>query len=159
MPLIVSQTLAQNLHETNARLTVWLDSLVADSASSSPEARGATPQQMAGLLSELMRAGEWLRALPNPPERELEKERTKKNQQNNDGDDGGKDRDKGKHKDKDKDEAIEHELHEYRKNVQRLRDLLPSIHGALLQERGRLEQERTRVRSAAEWAHSSRQTF
>jgi ABC-type nitrate/sulfonate/bicarbonate transport system substrate-binding protein len=124
MPLIAPQTLAQNLHETNARLGLWLDSLVVDSAGAAPQARAATPQQMAGLLSELMRAGEWLRDLPVA-----------------------------------KDEAVEQELSVYRKNVERLRDLLPAIHGALLRERVRLEQERARVESAAEWARGSRQTL
>lgn len=118
------QSLAGNLRETNARLGLWLDSLVVDSAGATPQARPATPQQMAGLLSELMRAGEWLRALPAA-----------------------------------RDEAVEQELTVYRKNVERLRDLLPSIHGALTRERGRLEQERARVESATQWARGSRQTL
>jgi hypothetical protein len=122
MPLLAPQMLARNLHETNARLGLWLDGLVADSAGASAQARVASPQQMAGLLSELMRAGEWLRDLPVS-----------------------------------RDEAVEQELTVYRKHVERLRDLLPSIHGALLRERGRLEQERARVESAAEWARGSRQ--
>jgi hypothetical protein len=54
---------------------------------------------------------------------------------------------------------LEQELREYRKNVERLRELLPSIHGALLRERARLEQERARVRSAREWVDRSRQTL
>ena len=124
MPVTAPDTFAQNLRETNARLGLWLDSLVADSALSSPQVRAASPQQMAGLLSELMRAGEWLRSLPAA-----------------------------------KDQAVELELSEYRKNVERLRNLLPSIHGALLRERVRVEQERARVESAAQWARSSRQTL
>lgn len=130
MPLSPPHMLAQNLRETNARLALCLDSLIMashpGSASNSPQARPATPQQMSALLSELMRAGEWLRALPNSPDR---------------------------------DAAVEHELSEYRKNVERLRDLLPSIHGALLKERSRLEQERARVETAAQWVRGSRQTL
>jgi hypothetical protein len=124
MPLLASETLARNLRETNARLGLWLDNLVLEAGGAAPQARAASPQQMAGLLSELMRAGEWLRDLPAA-----------------------------------RDEAVELELSVYRKHVERLRDLLPSIHGALLRERVRLEQERARVESAAEWARGSRQTL
>jgi hypothetical protein len=59
----------------------------------------------------------------------------------------------------DKDPMLEQELNNYRKNVERLRDLLPLIRSALLQERARLEQKRARVQSAAEWARRSRQTL
>ncbi len=55
--------------------------------------------------------------------------------------------------------ALEAELCAYRKNVEQLRDLLPSIQGALLRERARLEHERARVRSAREWVDRSRQTL
>jgi hypothetical protein len=54
---------------------------------------------------------------------------------------------------------LDGELEEYRRNVERLRELLPSIHGQLLAERARLETQRARVRSAAEWARASRQTL
>lgn len=128
MPFTASDTLARNLRETNARLTLWLDSLVANPASFSAQARAASPQQMASLLSELMRAGGWLRDVQAS---------------------GGEN----------KNAAVEQELSEYRKNVERLRDLLPSIHGALLKERSRLEQERSRVESTAEWVRGSRQTL
>lgn len=128
MPLTAPDILAQNLRETNARLNLWLDSLVATSASPSPHTRAASPRQMASLLSELMRAGEWLRDMHNS---------------------GGQNQDA----------AVEQELTEYRRNVERLRDLLPSIHGALLKERCRLEQERARMESAAQWARGSRQTL
>lgn len=132
MPLIAANTLARNLRETNARLGFWLDSLVADSPSASPQARAASPQQMAALLSELMRAGAWLRDLPAPPDQTANQAA---------------------------DQAMQQELNQYRKHVERLRDLLPSLHGALMRERVRLEKERSRVESAAEWARSSRQTF
>jgi hypothetical protein len=51
------------------------------------------------------------------------------------------------------------ELNAYRQNVERLRDLLPAIHEGLLRERARLEQERTRIASAAEWVRRSRETL
>jgi hypothetical protein len=120
MPLLAPDILAENLHETNARLGLLLDSLIGDGG----QPRPATPQQMAGFLSELMRAGQWLRGLP--PE---------------------------------KDSAVELEVSLYRGNVERLRTLLPSIHDALLRERSRLEQERARMQSAANWANGSRQTL
>jgi hypothetical protein len=54
---------------------------------------------------------------------------------------------------------LDQELEQYRRHVERLRELLPSIHGQLLAERTRLEAQRARVRSAAEWARASRQTL
>jgi hypothetical protein len=54
---------------------------------------------------------------------------------------------------------LDQELEQYRRNVERIRELLPSIHGQLLAERARLEAQRARVRSAAEWARASRQTL
>jgi len=57
------------------------------------------------------------------------------------------------------DPELDGELDQYRRHVERLRELLPSIHRQLLAERARLEVERTRVRSAAQWARSSRQTL
>jgi hypothetical protein len=130
MPALAPAELSSTLHETNARLRVWLDSLVPaattpDRSSDLPP-RAATPQQMAGLLSELMRAGQCLRTLPGEGE---------------------------------KDAALDRELSEYRANVERLRTLMPSIHSTLLAERARLEQERARVQSAADWASRSRQTL
>jgi hypothetical protein len=55
--------------------------------------------------------------------------------------------------------ALDQELEHYRCNVERLRELLPSIHSQLLAERARLEAQRARVQSAAEWARASRQTL
>jgi|ERR1700682_2151964 hypothetical protein len=113
--------LTQNLHQTNDRLRFWLDSLAPEHAQPAP----ATPEQMAGFLSELLRAGEWLRSgLPQ-----------------------------GKNPD------LQTELCEYRMNVERLRELLPSIHRQLLSERSRLEAARAQVESAGEWARVSRQTL
>jgi hypothetical protein len=119
MSVLAPDILAESLQETNARLASLLDSLIPDGA----QPRAATPQQMAGLLSELMRAGQWLQGLP--PQR---------------------------------DPGVEVELARYRRNVERLRALLPSIHSTLLRDRARLEQERARVESAAAWARRSRQT-
>lgn len=119
MSVLAPDILAESLQETNARLGSLLDSLIPDGA----QPRAATPQQMAGLLSELMRAGQWLQGLP--PQR---------------------------------DPGVEVELARYRRNVERLRALLPSIHSTLLRDRARLEQERARVESAAAWARRSRQT-
>ena len=116
-----SDLLAQDLHETKARLHFWLDSLVPEPT----HPLVATPEQITGLLSELLRAGQWLRAgLPQARDRELQAE-----------------------------------IDEYRRNVERLRDLLPSIHDQLLRERARLEAERARVASAAQWAEGSRQSL
>jgi hypothetical protein len=90
MPLLVAPTeIAQTLHETNVRLRFWLDSLIpnhragdgkmsaAESSSRetfAPELCAASPEQMAGLLSELMRAGEALRVLPPDADEPLEEE-------------------------------------------------------------------------------------
>jgi hypothetical protein len=57
------------------------------------------------------------------------------------------------------DPELDVELATYRSHVERLRDLLPSIHSLLLSERARIEAQRTRVRSAAQWARASRQTL
>jgi hypothetical protein len=119
---VLAPDLAQDLRKTNSRLRVWLDSLTARQTSVKP--RPATPQQMEGLLAELMRAGQQLRVLPNV-----------------------------------RDPELEGELSAYRKNVERLRALLPAIHADLLDERARLEQERARVEAAAAWARRSRETL
>jgi len=124
MPLLAADALVQELRKTNSRLGFWLGTLLPDGTQPFAQARPATPQQMAGLLSELMRAGVWLRGLPCERGPELEQE-----------------------------------LSDYRKNVERLRQLLPAIHSILLAERARLERERARVESAAEWARRSHQTL
>ncbi len=59
----------------------------------------------------------------------------------------------------DNDRELESELAEYRRQIERLRDLLPSIHRALLAERARVEAQRTRLQSASEWMRTSRQTL
>ncbi len=55
------------------------------------------------------------------------------------------------------DPELDCELARYRRHVERLRELLPSIHSRLLGERARLEGQRARVQAAAEWARASRQ--
>jgi hypothetical protein len=115
--------LLHNLRETNSRLSFWLDSIFGESG----QPAVATPEQMAGLLSELLRAGSWLRAEPLPAN--------------------------------DADPELNVELELYRSNVERLREILPSIHNQLLMERARLEAQRARVQSAAEWARASRQAL
>jgi len=114
---------AEELRETNGRMRVLLDTTLARQEQSA----FTTPEQMAALLSELLRAGAVLRVAPLPA--------------------------------KGSDPELDAELHEYRLHVERLRELLPSIHHQLLAERARLEAERTRVRSTAEWARASRQTL
>jgi hypothetical protein len=91
----------------------------------------ATPEQMSAMLSELLRVGEGLRGKPLPGHDDLQND----------------------------DPELEIELNRYRRNVERLRELLPAIHRELLAERARLEVQRARVRAAAEWARASRQTL
>ena len=124
MPVFVPGQLTQDLQETNRRFKFWLDSLAASSEASDAVLPVPMPEQMSGLLSELLRAGEWLRSRPEHRDAELE-----------------------------------HELSKYRKQVERLRSLLPFMHRALLSERARLEQERERFNAAAQWARGSRQTL
>jgi hypothetical protein len=124
MPVFVPGQLTLELQESNRRLKFWLESLAPSSESSDAAVPLPMPEQISGLLSELLRAGEWLRARPEHRDAELE-----------------------------------HELSEYRKQVERLRGLLPLMHRALLSERACLERERERVQAAAEWARGSRQTL
>jgi len=77
--LILGPTeLAEDLHEINFRLRVLLNSVapdvVPDPNHPTTPPHAATPQQMAGLLSELMRAGQWLWALPTDQGPALEQE-------------------------------------------------------------------------------------
>ena len=117
-------SLLQNLRDTNRRLSFWLDGMLAPH---NGQPAVATPEHMAALLSELLRAGAGFRAEPISA--------------------------KGNNPD------LDRELETYHGNVERLRDLLPSIHNQLLAERSRLEVQRSRLRTAAEWARASRQTL
>jgi len=116
-------SLSHSLHDTNLRLAPCLDSLVLRPGG----AAIASPEQMAALLSELLRAGAALRAQPIPA--------------------------------KGNDPELDVELETYRGHVERLRDLLPSIHRQLLAERARIEGQRSRVQSVTAWARASRQTL
>jgi len=124
MPTLEMHQIAFELHESTGRLSFLMDSLPMSGSSQETTSRGISPQRMSALLSELMRAGMWLRSMPA-----------------------------------DKDAVLQEELTKYRKQVERLRELLPGIHAALLGERARLEQERERMRAAAEWARASGQTL
>lgn len=55
------------------------------------------------------------------------------------------------------DPAWDAELAVYRRHLECLRALLPSIHSHLLAERARIEAQRARIGAAAEWARASRQ--
>lgn len=73
--------LLQKLRETNRRLSFCLDSMFVEAGPSSP---AVTPEQMATLLSELLRTGAWLRVQPLPatetdPELNLELARYRSN--------------------------------------------------------------------------------
>jgi hypothetical protein len=57
------------------------------------------------------------------------------------------------------DAALDQALDEYRRHVEQVRELLPSIYGDLLAERARIESQRARLQSAKEWAQASRQTL
>jgi hypothetical protein len=57
------------------------------------------------------------------------------------------------------DPELDQELNLYRRNVELLCQLMPSIHNQLLVERARLEAQRAQVQSAADWARASRQTL
>ena len=124
MPPLAIEFLTENLQGSNSRLSQCLDHLDSEATPVTAQPSAATPRQIGTLLSELMRAGQWLRNLPEQ-----------------------------------KDPQLEQELKAYRANVERLRDLLPTIHRGLLAEKARLEQERTRVAGAAEWLKRSRQTL
>jgi hypothetical protein len=57
------------------------------------------------------------------------------------------------------DRELDSELEEYRRQVERLRDLLPVIQKQLLAERARIEGQRSRIQSVAQWVRASRQTL
>lgn len=70
----VPDQLTQDLHETNHRICLWLDSWSSSAEQARPGASMAAPQHIAGLLRELMRVGQWLRMLPEKRERALVEE-------------------------------------------------------------------------------------
>jgi hypothetical protein len=70
MPAWAEDVCADNLHEATSRLNFWLNELAANPTKSTP----ASPRQMAGVLSELMRAGDCLRGLPAERDLKLQEE-------------------------------------------------------------------------------------
>jgi len=116
------------LRDSSRRLRRWVE-LLASSSEPNSDSRSSvspvpTPDQMSGVLSELLRAGEFLRSRPGESNPDLEDE-----------------------------------LADYRQQLERLRDQLPLIHRALLNERACLEHECERVQAAAEWARASGRTL
>lgn len=125
--------LLQNFRDTNSRLKLWLDEISARCG----QPVVVTPENMAALLSELLRTGEALRAAP----------------------DSARGNDLAWIDPALIDPAFQAELATYRRHVERLRDLMPSIHSHLLAERNHIEIQRARLRSAVQWSRASRQTL
>jgi hypothetical protein len=71
MPTLVVDQRAFDVRESNRRLRHWMNALVEGSQA---QPRPAAPEQIEGLLSELMRVGEWLRDRPTETGPELEGE-------------------------------------------------------------------------------------
>jgi hypothetical protein len=71
MRALVLDQLAFDIRESNRRLRQTMDALV-EGTSGPP--RAAAPEHIEGLLSELMRVGEWLRARPAVADSEVENE-------------------------------------------------------------------------------------
>lgn len=72
---------AVELRETNRRLRCCLEGLCASSKAGEYTARAPTPDEISALLSELLRAGEWLRRRPAAPDPALEFELTQYREQ------------------------------------------------------------------------------
>lgn len=73
------EQIAQNLHDSNERLVLCLDRMGfrserCESQPSESQQDAVSPRQMQELMSELMRAGEWLRSLPTEKSGELQRE-------------------------------------------------------------------------------------
>jgi len=118
----------QTFRDTNSRLQLWLDEIGAPCG----QPVVVTPENMAALLSELLRTGEALRAAP----------------------DSARGNDPALN-----DPVLKAELATYRRHVERLRDLMPSIRRHLVAERNHIEVQRARLQSAAQWSRASRQTL
>jgi hypothetical protein len=56
-------------------------------------------------------------------------------------------------------EPLERESREYRSNLEKLKQFLPSLHVRLLAEKSRLETLRSHAMAAIAWSRASRQTF
>jgi hypothetical protein len=78
MPPLGQNQFIFELRESSRRLRRWVELLVSSSESRSELAFSAspvpTPDQMSGVLSELLRAGEYLRSRPREGNPELENE-------------------------------------------------------------------------------------
>jgi hypothetical protein len=114
---------SHRLRESNRQLRQSLDRVNVGCG----DCRAASPEEINGLLSQLLQFGASLRAeaLPAPGI----------------------------------DPEADAEIEQYRRNVERLRELLPAIHRQLLAERTRIEAQRARLATAEDWARASRQTL
>lgn len=72
--MIPEHEIASDLHRTTQRLDRWLQGLMTPSSATGREGRIATPEQMTNILSELVRAGELLRAFPKDVPPNLQRE-------------------------------------------------------------------------------------
>ena len=88
-----------------------------------------TAGDLSGVLAELLRAAECLRNLPSDhsPSRAVTREEA----------------------------ALAEETRAYRLNLEKLKCLLPDLHGRLLAEKARLESAQSHVAAAAAWAKAS----
>ncbi len=68
---------AQELYEINARLERWLAALSPPCTNTGARLRTATPEQLNGLLSDLVQVGGRLRQLLSEPDTRIEHELTK----------------------------------------------------------------------------------
>jgi hypothetical protein len=68
------EQIAQNLHDSNERLVLCLDKMGFPCERGESQQDAVSPRQMQELMSELMRAGEWLRSLPTEKSGELQRE-------------------------------------------------------------------------------------
>lgn len=55
--------------------------------------------------------------------------------------------------------ALERESLEYRRNLEKLKQFLPDLHGRLLAEKARLEDAQTHAATAAAWVRASKKTL
>ncbi len=125
-------TQAEDFRETNRQLRRWLDRLAPDCLTAQP-GQQPSPQRTPSLDCITALLSELVRAGAALRAQPLPPQGT--------------------------DPELDCELDDYRHNVERLRQILPSIYNQLLVERARIEAQRARVISAAEWARASRQTL
>ena len=80
MSVLAFNPFAHELRETNRRLRFWLERVEADAAAGT-EPRAPTAEDISALLSQLMRAGEWLRTRAHETDPELDFELTQYREQ------------------------------------------------------------------------------